>query len=111
MITDFTLSDQLIPNDIDKFYICGGGEYHDIETVLDISKAENCFVDKYPRKIQIKNFITLVTDSVIETIDEIEYISFRESFTKLKSNQDQLKRSALKMFLREDRLVIRKNPY
>ena len=111
IITDFILTDQLIPNDINKFYICGGGEYHDVETVLDLSKAENCFVDKYPRKIEIKNFITKVSDSLIDTIDEIEYSSFQGTFVNFQSNQEKLKRSALHMFLREDRLVIRKTPY
>jgi hypothetical protein len=111
VITDFTLTDQLIPNDINKFYISGGGEYHDMETIMDLSKAENCLVDRYPRTIEIKNFITRVSDSIIESIDEIEYSSFRESFVVFQSNQEKLKRSALHMSLREDRLIVRKSPY
>ena len=111
VITDFILTDQLIPKDIEKFYICGGGEYHDIETVIDLSKAENCLVDRYPRKIQIKNFLTKLTDSVTETIDEREYSIWQGSFMKFKGNTDKLKSMALPLNLREDKLVVNKEPF
>ena len=91
VITDFTLTDQLIPKNIDKFYISGGGEKEDIDTVFDLSKTTNYTRKKFPRTIEIKNFVTVMESGVPTTIDKIEYDAFVEYFEKSQENMEKIR--------------------
>lgn len=112
VITDFTLSDQLIPKNIDKFYISGGGEKEDIETIFDMSKSLNYTRNKYPRYIEVKNFITVLESNVPVTIDLVEYEAFAEMLEKTRENMEKIRTASVQIIsLPGDRLGVREKDF
>ena len=112
IITDFTLTDQLIPKNIDKFYISGGGEKEDIETIFDLSKSLNYTRNKYPRYIEIKNFITVLESNVPVTIDLVEYEAFAELFEKTRENMEKLRTASTQIIpIAGDKLGVREKDF
>jgi hypothetical protein len=97
VITDFTLTDQLIPRNIDKFYISGGGEKEDVDTIFDLSKVINYTRNKFPRTIEIKNFLGSLEGGIPVTIDEIEYEAFENLIVKDRENRKKLKSRAIQI--------------
>ena len=97
IITDFTLTDQLIPKNIDKFYISGGGEREDIDTILDLSKVINYTRNKFPRTIEIKNFLGSLEGGIPETFDEIEYQAFQALIVRARENRRKLRSKAIQL--------------
>lgn len=110
IITDYTLTDQLTPKNIDKFYIGGGGEPNDIETINDLFKAENFTTDKYPRMFEVKNFVTRL-DSVVNTIDEIDFEAFNSLRLRAQENLSKIKSNSLKVNCVGDRFYVNKGTY
>lgn len=110
IITDYTLTDQLTPLNIDKFYIAGGGEPADIETINDLIKAENYTKDIYPRRIEVKNFVTRL-DSVVDTVDEIDFQAFDSLRTRAQENLLKIKQNSLSVNCIGDRLYVNKGTY
>jgi len=112
IVTDYILSDVLIPNNIEKFYIGGGGEWHDMETIFDLCKAEHYSKNIYPRNIEIKNFITKIDVGIIETIDEIDYDEFDTNLSKSFENLKKIRDSSLQMIIMDgDKLGVRKQDF
>ena len=97
IITDFTLTDQLIPKNIDKFYISGGGEREDMDTILDLSKVINYTRNKFPRTIEIKNFLGSLEGGIPETFDEIEYQAFQTLIVRARENRKKLRSKAIQL--------------
>ena len=95
VITDFTLTDQLIPKNIDKFYIAGGGDKEDVDTIFDLSKVVNYTRNKFPRTIEIRNFLGALEGGIPTTIDEIEYGAFENYIVKSRENRKKLRSKAI----------------
>ena len=108
VITDFTLTDVLIPKNIDKIFIAGGGEYHDIETILDIAKAENYTIDRYPRTLEIVNFITTLEGNLVKSVDDFDYDDFSDIVTRFNSNLQKIKSMSISIMIEGEKLMVRK---
>ena len=108
VITDYVITDVLVPKNIDKIFIAGGGEYHDIETILDIAKAENYTIDRYPRTLEIINFITTLEGNLVESIDDYDYDDFSDLVTKYNANLQKIKSASINILIEGDKLMIRK---
>lgn len=110
ILTDFTLTDQLTPKNIDKFYISGGGEKEDLDTIFDLSKVLNYTRNKFPRTIEVKNFLVSLERGIPITIDEIEYQEFAKITEKSRQNFENIKSFSLSIInLRGERLGIRES--
>ena len=108
VITDYIITDVLVPKNIDKIFIAGGGEYHDMETILDIAKAENYTIDKYPRSIEIVNFITTLEGNFTMSIDDYDYDDFSDLVTKYGGNLQKIKSASINITIEGDKLMVRK---
>jgi hypothetical protein len=111
VITDFTLTDVLIPKNIDKVFIAGGGDYHDMETILDIAKGENYTINKYPRSLEVVNFITMMQDNLTKTVDQFDYDDFSDLVTKYNANLQKIKSLSININIKGESLMIRKPDY
>ena len=111
IFTDYTLVDQLIPKNIEKFYISGGGDKEDIETILDLSKAINYTGNKYPRYIEIKNFVSVLEAGIPETIDEVEYEAFSNMLASTLENYEKIRTLSSQIVTLADKLVIREKDF
>lgn len=112
IFTDYTLVDQLIPKNIEKFYISGGGDKEDIETILDLSKAVNYTGNKYPRYIETKNFVTVLESGIPKTIDEVEYDAFSNMLASTLENYEKIYSfSSQIIILPGDKLGIREKDF
>ena len=60
-------------------FIDGGGEFTDFQTIIDTMKSVNYTIDRYPRTIELYNFITKLNDEVTETIDVLDYRKFDDN--------------------------------
>ena len=107
LLTDFILADVLIPKNIDMIFIVGGGEFTDLQTVTDTMKAVNYTIDKYPRNIQIYNFISQLNNEVTETIDDLDYKRFYFDFQRLQQNNKVLKSRSIPIILQQNELKVR----
>ena len=107
VVTDFILVDTLIPKNIEKFYIAGGGEYTDMETLIDILKVSNYTRDKYPRILEVMNFLTILNNEETKTIDYIDYDKFQDTITKVLSNMKYLKDVSLPIKIEGKTLTVR----
>lgn len=108
IVTDFIMTDVLTPKNIEKFYISGGGEYHDMETVLDLAKAENYSINSYPRSIEVVNFLTVLQDNLAKTVDQYDYDDFKDVVTKYIKNLETIKSASINITIKGERLMIRK---
>lgn len=108
IVTDFIMTDVLTPKNIEKFYISGGGEYHDMETVLDLAKAENYSINSYPRSIEVVNFLTVLQDNLTKTVDQYDYDDFKDVVTKYIKNLETIKSASINITIKGERLMIRK---
>ena len=106
ILTDYVLTDTTIPNNIDKFYICGGGEPHDIETIIDLCKGENYTRDIYPRSLEVVNFISKV-EGPLKTVDEYDLEDFSSAIQRFQNNLITLKKLCITTYIREDKLYVR----
>jgi len=107
VVTDFILVDTLIPKNIEKFYIVGGGEHTDMETLIDIMKVSNYTRDKYPRNLEIMNFLATLNNDETKTIDYIDYDKFQDTITKVLSNMNYLKDNSLPVKIEGKTLTVR----
>lgn len=107
VMTDFILVDTLIPKNVDMIFIVGGGEFTDFQTIIDSMKAVNYTIDKYPRNIEITNFITTLNNEVTETIDILDYKKFKNNFDRLESNTSKIKSASLPIVIKERTLIVR----
>lgn len=107
VMTDFILVDTLIPKNVDMIFIVGGGEFTDFQTIIDSMKAVNYTIDKYPRNIEITNFITTLNNEVTETIDVLDYKKFKNNFDRLESNTSKIKSASLPIVIKERTLIVR----
>jgi len=107
VLTDFILVDTLIPKNIDMIFIVGGGEFTDFQTIIDTMKAVNYTIDKFPRNIEITNFITTLNNEVTETIDILDYKKFKENFDRLEGNMSKIRSLSLPIVIKEKTLIVR----
>ena len=107
VLTDFILVDTLIPKNIDMIYIDGGGEFTDFQTIIDVMKSVNYTIDRYPRTIELYNFVTKLNDEVTETIDVLDYKKFDDNLLKLESNNSKIKSMSLPIVIKERTLIVR----
>lgn len=107
VLTDFILVDTLIPKNIDKIFIVGGGEFTDFQTIIDTMKAINYTYDKYPRNIEIMNFICKLNDEVTETVDVLDLQKFTTNFQRLENNMSVIKSRSLPIIIKERTLMVR----
>tara|TARA_R110000868_G_scaffold19_9_gene264 strand:+ start:89 stop:1921 length:1833 start_codon:yes stop_codon:yes gene_type:complete len=107
VMTDFILTDVLIPKNIDMIFIVGGGEFTDFQTIIDTMKAVNYTIDKYPRRIQIYNFLCQLNNEITETIDDLDYKKFLGNFERLQKNNKNLKSRSVPIILEENTMKVR----
>ena len=108
VVTDFTLSDTLIPQNVDDFYIVGGGDYNDLKTCLDLAKSSNYNRDVYPRVIKITMFITKLDGDIIDTVDMIEASEFIRNMERIGKNMSKIRSMSLDITVRGQELIVSK---
>ena len=108
VITDFTLSDTLIPQNVENFYITGGGDYNDLKTCLDLAKSSNYNRDIYPRVIQITMFVTKLDGDIVDTVDQIEASEFYRNMERISKNMSKIRSMSLDITVRGQELIVSK---
>jgi hypothetical protein len=108
VITDFTLSDTLIPQNVENFYIAGGGDYNDLKTCLDLAKSSNYNRDIYPRVIQITMFVTKLDGDIVDTVDQIEASEFYRNMERISKNMSKIRSMSLDITVRGQELIVSK---
>ena len=88
-------------------FIVGGGEFTDFQTIIDTMKAVNYTIDKYPRRIQIYNFLCQLNNEITETIDDLDYKKFLGNFERLQKNNKNLKSRSVPIILEENTMKVR----
>ena len=106
VLTDFILVDTLIPKNIDMIFVGGGGEFTDFQTIIDSMKAVNYTKDRYPRNIEVVNFVTVLNNEVTETIDLLDYKKFNDTFDVLEGNMAKIKSQSLPIKIKERKLMV-----
>ena len=109
VFTDHILTNDLIPKNLDHFYISGGGTYMDLYTILDISKARNYPKLEFPREISIVNFITTLKGDVSESIDVIDRLKFINDLTTMTENIQKLKSLSFHMSIKGQEIIVKKD--
>ena len=107
VLTDFILTDVLIPKNIEMIFIVGGGEFTDFQTIVDTMKAVNYTLDRYPRNIQIYNFLCQLNNEVTETVDDLDYKRFYDTFQRLQNNNNVLKSRSTPIILENNEMKVR----
>ena len=106
VLTDFILVDTLIPKNIEMIFLGGGGEFTDFQTIIDSMKAVNYTKDRYPRNIEVVNFVTVLNNEVTETIDLLDYKKFNDTFDILEGNMAKIKSQSLPIKIKERKLMV-----
>ena len=108
VVTDFTLTDTLIPQNIENLYIVGGGDYNDLKTCLDLAKSSNYNRDIYPRVIKITMFVTKLDGDIIDTVDMIEASEFYRNMERIGKNMAKIRSMSLDITVRGQELIVSK---
>lgn len=109
IFTDHILTGDLIPKNLDSFYISGGGTYMDLYTILDISKAKNYPKLEFPREINIVNFITSLKGDVSESIDDMDHDKFHFELITMLENMEKLKSLSFHMSIEGQEIIVKKD--
>ena len=108
VVTDFTLSDTLIPQNIENLYIAGGGDYNDLKTCLDLAKSSNYNRDIYPRVIKVTLFVTKLDGDIIDTVDQIEASEFYRNMERISKNMSKIRSMSLDITVKGQELIVSK---
>ena len=111
IVTDFVLGGEMIPKNVDKFFISGGGNERDLSTLKLVSEATNYDMGRWPRKIDIVCFITKFENNITDTIDNIDFRNFRRNLEVVNTNIKILKDNSFKISILGKRLIVNKRNY
>jgi len=116
VVTDAVLT-EIVPVNIDMFFISGGGEYLDLQTILFLLHFDNWKkplpgssnpnrYGNYPRNFIIYFFISKIDGETGKTIDEVDFQNTTKYLSKMIENQKKYKSHAKTVTFEGDKLIV-----
>ena len=108
VITNYALTGDLIPKNLDMYFISGGGSFIDFNTIGSIYKGINYPKGVYPRYFKIVNFITKLKDDITESIDDVDFGNFYSKYNIMQKNLEKLRSHSFEISVKGTKLIVKK---